>query len=124
MNALRGMMRANMFVHWPTRRFERVLLHAFIAFALLFAQQASLFHAASHLGQDLRVAGNGAKGTPPLDHSSARGLAFQALGRALPCAAPPSALATTPTAVIALLPVPQAQAARIELHSRGPPRLL
>ena len=118
------MMRAIMFVHWPTRRFERALLHAFIAFALLFAQQASLFHAASHLGQDLRVAGNGAKGTAPLDHSSARCLAFQAIGSALTCAAPPPASAATPAPVVAHFALPQDRVARIELHSRGPPPLL
>lgn len=114
-------MRAIMQVHWPARLPKRALLHAFIAFALLFAQQAALFHAASHLGQDLRVASEGAKGAPPLDHSGTRCLAFQAIGSALACAAPAPALAAASVAVAPNLALPQARAARVELHSRGPP---
>ena len=118
------MMRPTMALHPPARRLQRALRHALIALALLFAQQAAQFHAMSHLGQDLGAARNGEKGTAPLDHSTARCIAFQAIGSALICAAPQVGLLHADAPAVARLSLPPSLAARIELRSRGPPPLL
>lgn len=97
--------------------------HLLIAVALVFAQQAALLHALSHLRQDLVKAERGGKCVPPIGHPAERCIAFHAVDSALPGLA----LALEPPRValpaVARFALPLPFSPRIEFDSRAPPAL-
>jgi hypothetical protein len=97
---------------------SRAWRHLFIAFALLFAQQAAQLHALTHVRDALS-----GKSTPPASHLGAKCLAFHAVDSALPC----GAVALEPERIEPLAPafvaLPLSRSPRIEFDSRAPPTL-
>jgi hypothetical protein len=93
-----------------------------IAAALMFAQQAAVLHAFSHLAHDLAAA-QGDKPVPPLGHSVEQCLALHAVDSTLPAGAialdSPRAELLEP----GFVSLPIARSPRIEFDSRAPPAL-
>jgi hypothetical protein len=102
---------------------NRNMRYLFVAFALVFAQQAAQLHALSHLKHDLIKAQLGGKGVPPIGHPAEKCIAYHAVGSTLPSLAPALDLPRVPLLAFAPVALPLPLTPRIEFDSRAPPRL-
>lgn len=102
---------------------NRTLRHLFVAFALIFAQQAAQLHALSHLKHDLVRVERGGKCVPPVSHPAEQCIAYHAVDSTLPSLAPAISPPHVAPPVFAAVALPLSLPPRIEFDSRAPPRL-
>jgi hypothetical protein len=102
---------------------KRTLRHLFVAFALIFAQQAAQLHALSHLKYDLVKAERGGKCIPPIGHPAEQCIAYHAVDSTLPSLAPAIDPPRVALPAFAAVVLPLSHPPRIEFDSRAPPTL-